>query len=249
MLQAVGATIYERGGAKLHIQTLGLGPAMVLIHGLSGSARWWKANTPALAREHTVYVIELSGYGAARRQRALGVREAAQLIAAWLSDLNLQGVTLIGHSMGGQISLHVAALVPQRVENLVLACASGLLRSNLYLTALNLPKAALRARKTFLPQIAFDALRAGPLNLWSSTHNLLKDNVHELLPQIKARTLVIWGERDPLVPVALGRSLAQEIPGAQLAVIPRAGHVVMVDAPHQFNDLVLNFVQHAEVTS
>ncbi|QLG10743.1 alpha/beta hydrolase [Deinococcus sp. D7000] len=242
MLPAVSSGVYERSGVRMHYRVLGEGPPMVLVHGLSGSSRWWRRNLRALTRRHRVYALDLSGYGAARRQRALSVRESAALIADWLEAENLQDITLIGHSMGGHICIRVAAGHPQRIENLVLVCASGLLKASAYRTALNLPRALVTGRKRFVPRILTDALMAGPLNLWRNASDLLKDSVQDCLPMITSRTLVVWGERDALVPLPLGELLARSIAGAQLAVIPHAGHVVMVDAPDEFNTAVLTFV-------
>ncbi|GAA5512201.1 putative non-heme bromoperoxidase BpoC [Deinococcus carri] len=237
---------FRSRGASLSYDLTGQGDPIVLVHGLSGSAHWWRRNIPALSAAHRVYVLDLAGYGQAWRQRSLGVREAAALIAAWMDSLDLHRVTLIGHSMGGHISMHVAALRPARVQNLVLACASGLLRASPYRVALNLPRAALTGRLTFVPRILGDAVRSGPRNLWRSAADLLRDSVQDLLPELRARTLVIWGGRDALVPPALGRALAAAIPGARYEEIPRAGHVVMVDAPARFNALVLDFLREEE---
>ncbi|SMB92509.1 alpha/beta fold hydrolase [Deinococcus hopiensis] len=238
------ALAFRHAGAWLGYEVTGKGSApIVLVHGLSGSARWWRRNVTALSEQHRVYTIDLAGYGQARRQRALRVREAAALIAAWLDQLNLEGVTLIGHSMGGHISLHVAALRPARVRNLILACASGLLRGQPGRVALNLPRALMTGRVSFVPRILADAALSGPLNLWRSARDLLRDSVQDLLPGLGVRTLVIWGERDALVPATLGRALAAAIPGARYEEIPRAGHVVMVDAPEAFNRLVLDFLR------
>ncbi|GHF30387.1 pimeloyl-ACP methyl ester carboxylesterase [Deinococcus metalli] len=234
--------MYERDGARLHVATTGHGPDVVLIHGLSGSGQWWRHNVPALSREHRVHVLDLAGYGRARRQRALGVQAVARLVAAWLEERDLHDVTVIGHSMGGHISLHVTALVPDRVSRLVLAAASGLLRQPLPRVMLALPGALVTGRKRFLPQIIGDALRAGPRNLLISSRDLLRDSVQELLPAVHVPTLVIWGARDALVPVSVGRMLAGLVPGATLHVIPGAGHVVMVDAAPTFNRLVLDFM-------
>ena len=241
---------FEESGVRLRVQHVpaqsasGGGP-VVLIHGLSGSAHWWRYNVRALSREHDVYLLDLAGYGGAWRQRAPGVQEIARLVLHWLEAHDLRDVTLIGHSMGGQISMHVASLAGDRVRNLVLACASGLLKTSVLRTALKLPRAGMAGRPAFMPRLIADAVRAGPRNLWSSTRDLLKDSVEDLLPGLRARTLVVWGTRDALVPVTLGRLLAGAIPGAIFHEFPRAGHVVMVDAPREFNELVLAFL-HAD---
>lgn len=237
----------EPGGPRLSVQRTGSGgPPVVLLHGLSGSAHWWRDNVPALAEGHDVYLLELAGFGRAWRDRALSVTDAAHLIGAWLDARDLHDVTLIGHSMGGQISALVAAQHPERVRNLVLACASGLLESSVQRAALNLPRALATGRKSFVPRILADGLRAGPRNLWLSSRSLLTGGLQEVLPTLKARTLVVWGGRDALVPVQLGRRMSAAIPGATHVEFDRAGHVVMVDAAEDFNRAVLDFLRHDE---
>ncbi|MGM9319605.1 alpha/beta fold hydrolase [Deinococcus aquaticus] len=244
----MSSNTFQQDGRSLHVTASGEGPPVVLIHGLSGSRGWWRYNIPALRGKSRVYSLELSGYGHARRQRSLSVRDMAALVAAWMDAENLRDVTLVGHSMGGHISMHVAALAPDRVRNLVLVCASGLLRSQAYRTALHLPRAALIGRKRFLTRVLTDAVRAGPLNLWRNAVDLLNDSVQDSLPLIRARTLIIWGERDVLVPLTLGQLLREALPGSRLEVIERAGHIVMVDAPQRFNRLLLDFMAETALT-
>lgn len=235
-------TEFEFDGATLHISSEGRGSPVILVHGLSGSGQWWRHNTPVFAHQYGVHVIDLAGYGRARRQKALGVRAAARVIAAWLEHAGLENVTLIGHSMGGHISLHVAALAPQRVTRLILASASGLLRRRFRESVLALPQALVVGRKRFLTQILGDAWRAGPRNLLISSRDLLRDSVIDILPLITVPTLIIWGARDVLVPLTIGEMLVEMIEGSRLVVIPGAGHVVMVDAATTFNRLVLDFL-------
>lgn len=227
----------------LRIRRQGRGDPVVLIHGLSGSGHWWRRNIRALAATHEVFVVELVGYGEARKQRAVGMVENAVMLAAWLNRHDLTNVTLIGHSLGGHVATRTAELEPARVSRLVLACSTGLLTGHPVRMALKLPRAGVSGRLSFLPRILFDSARAGLPNLWRSGNSLLLDHVDEVLPQLKTKTLVVWGGRDNLVPVALGRQIASTIPGAAFHEIPRAGHVVMVDAPEEFNALVLEFLE------
>ena len=237
---------FTHDGAYLGVRRTGTGPPVVLVHGLSGSTRWWRFNVPALKQAHAVYSLDLSGYGRSWGRPSRSVRDAADLICAWLDAQDLHNVTLVGHSMGGQISLHVAAQRPDRVRNLVLVCASGLLRANAARTALHLPRAAWMGERRFIGRIVFDGLRAGPLNLWRNATDLLRDSVQDVLPFVHARTLIVWGEQDILVPLALGRLLHEALPGSRFEVIPRAGHVAMVDRPAVFNAILLDFLNGEE---
>ena len=238
--------VYASGSRRLYYRRSGLeagAPPIVLIHGLSGSRRWWRSNLPALERLGTVYVVELVGFGSVRRrQRALSMKDAAALVSEWMDHLNLQGAALIGHSMGGQIALRVAALQPQRVSRLVLAAASGLLHRTWWQVAALLPQAMRQGKLNFVPTILADGARAGLPNLVRSSRDLLQDDVTGLLPQIMQPTLVIWGEHDVLLPPDLGRALSAGIARSRWVLLQGAGHVLMVDAPEAFNREVTAFL-------
>ena len=243
--------IYTSGSRRLYYRRSGLdlgqaGP-LILIHGLSGSRRWWRYNLPALEAVRCVYVVELVGFGSVRRrQRSLGVQDAAALVAEWMGALDLKRVTVIGPSMGGQISLRVAALLPERVTRLVLAASSGLLHRAWWQVAAQLPLALRRGRLNFVPTILADGARAGLPNLIRSSRDLLRDDVTDILPQIVQPTLVIWGKNDVLLPPALGEAIAAGIRDSRFVLLPHAGHVLMVDSPFEFNREVLDFLAQAE---
>ncbi|HEY0739666.1 MAG TPA: alpha/beta fold hydrolase [Herpetosiphonaceae bacterium] len=230
------------GDHKLVYRVAGSGPALVLVHGLSGSGSWWRRNTPVLTRHFTVYSIDLVGYGSNRALRPIRIPQAAHYIGEFIGALPPGCAHLLGHSMGGQIATHVAAEYPHRINRLVLASASGMVRADLLRMMLRLPSAGRYGRFDFMPTLAYDALRAGPLNLLLSALDLLSNDVTDSLARIVAPTLLIWGEQDKLVPVAVGEAVHHALPSSRLEIIPRAGHVPMWDQPEQFNQLVLDFL-------
>jgi pimeloyl-ACP methyl ester carboxylesterase len=87
-----------------------------------------------------------------------------------------------------------------------------------------------------------DALRAGPATLHNATRAVLAADLRPRLGQINAPTLVIWGERDNLVPLEYGKLLAESLPNARLEVIEGAGHNPMWDRPDELNRLVAGFL-------
>jgi len=235
--------VFETGKHKIVYETTGTGPPLLLVHGLSGSGRWWKNNLPALAKEYTCHVLDLVGYGGNRAMLPVRLEGAAEAIATYIaSELPEGRAHLLGHSMGGHICSYVAARYPERVDNLVLVAASGLVRSNLVRMALRLPLAGYYSPVDFLPTLAVDALRAGPVNLLLSTLDILGSDTTETLGLIRVPTLLIFGERDNLVPPAIGEAMNKLIPGSRLEVIEGAGHVLMWDYPKTFNRMVLDFL-------
>ncbi len=233
----------REGILRYHTYGDGHGPPLLLVHGLAGSGLWWKHNVDVFAQHFTVYVVELTGYGTNRAWRPLRLRAAADCLASLIASTPGDRADIVGHSMGGHISVHLAAQYPERVDRLVLAGASGLVRSDILHMALKLPIAAWHSPLSFAPILARDALRAGPVNLLLSTLDILKDDTTEALAKITAPTLLVWGEHDVLVPPALGTAAQELLRGSELVVIDGAGHNVMWDRPDDFNRVVLQFLQ------
>lgn len=239
----------EVAGFRVHSLHAGPsgGPSVVLLHGLSGSHRWWLKTMPALAQGFRVHVPELVGFGGSRRAaRQPGLEEMARVIVAWLDMLGIERPHLVGHSMGGQVSIHLAAAQPERIDRLVLVAAAGIPRRltlpgvRRFVRELVAPRAWVRPR--FASTIALDALRAGPKALLQTTRHILADDVRPLLPLIRNATLLIWGALDPLTPLANGEEMARAIPGARLVVLRAAAHIPMVEWPEAFNRTLLGFL-------
>lgn len=236
-------------GYQIHAVEYGTsGTPLVLVHGLSGSSQWWYRNVPGLAREHRVLIPDLIGFGRSRRPRLrLPTLDAvAEVFGEWLEARGVERPHLVGHSMGGQMAIHLAARSPERVERLVLVDAAGIPRplspGKLMRFAAEVAPLWRWGDPGFLPVIARDALRAGPWTIAQAIAHIFRDDVRPLLPRIEAPTLIVWGERDTLVPLSHSWEMRQGIPGSQLAVLRGASHNPMVDRPADFNRLVLRFL-------
>jgi pimeloyl-ACP methyl ester carboxylesterase len=209
---------------------------VVLLHGLSGSSRWWSRNIEALAEKHLVATVDLGRFG------RLPFEEITALVARWLETFG-EPVHLFGHSMGGLIAIGVAAERPDLVRSLVLTSAVGIpFKLNPIPHVMALPKPPFggpRIARLALP----DFFRSGPVSVAVAGTRVLLADIRERMRAIRVPTLLIWGEADPLVPLRYGEAMQQEIPGSRLEVIPRAAHVPMWDAPEAFNRVVLAFLE------
>ena len=245
--------VTDLGDFRIHSLEFGDGgQEVVLLHGLSGSALWWHRNVPALAARYRVLLPELVGFGktpAAERLPSIG--ETAVLLDRWMEALGLGTVHLVGHSMGGQISIHLAARHPARIDRLVLVDAAGIPRPrttrNLLRFALELTPLWRWGDPLFLPTIVRDTWSAGGRTVSGALRNIVRDDVRPLLPRIEAPTLIVWGERDSLVPLVDARTFRDAIPRSELAVLRGAAHNPMVDRPDEFNRLVADFLRGESV--
>jgi pimeloyl-ACP methyl ester carboxylesterase len=231
-------------GHPVRYEVAGEGDPVVLVHGLSGSTRWWARNVPDLAKHHRVYLVNLPGFGVLHRSGPRFVlAEATSWLLAWMEAVGLRSAHLVGHSMGGYLSLRLAARRPEAVDKLVLVDPAGMPSGRTMLGHLGpLLLSARYARPTFLPVLVRDALYAGPLTLLRTTRDLLAEDVRGDLRRVEAPTLLVWGGRDPLIPPSIGDVMRAEIPNSRLLVIERAGHNPMFDRPEDFNGALLAFL-------
>jgi pimeloyl-ACP methyl ester carboxylesterase len=227
------------------------GPPVVLVHGLSASSRWWRRTVPALAPHFRVYLVDLPGFGAMRRPLGrYSLAGAPEWLLACMDTLGLARPHVVGHSMGGYIALRHAAEYPERVDRLALVAPAGVpYRRSVVRYGKPLAQAAWLAAPRFFPLVLPDALRSGPLTLWQAARQLLREDVRPLLSRVTPPTLLVWGERDYLVPPAHADVLLAALPDAQLVRLPGAGHVPMEDRPEAFNRALLAFLRGEPVDS
>jgi pimeloyl-ACP methyl ester carboxylesterase len=228
----------------------GSGSPVALVHGLSGSSRWWSKNIEALSAKHLVAAVDLAGFGRNRRYAVLpeippSFREQAALLARWLETFG-EPVHLIGHSMGGQLSIRVAAERPDLVRSLILVNSAGMpfrVDPRPHVRTLpHPPYGGPGIARVLVP----DFLRAGPASVAVAGTRVILGDMRPMMRAVRAPALLIWGEGDPLVPVHYGEAMQREIEGARLVVIPGAAHVTMWDAPEEFNRLATGFLDEVE---
>lgn len=236
-------------GVPVRHRTVGAGRPVVLVHGLSGSARWWAPVVPALAERCAVHVLELPGFGRFRRGGPrFALARASSWLGAWIDAASLDRPAIVAHSMGAAIALRLAAARGERLERLVVVAPAGVpVGRSLLGYGLPLAAALRRSRPRFLAVLAADALRAGPRTLARATREVVGEDVREELGRIAAPTLVVVGERDTLTPLGAAMIVRADVPSSRLLVLEGAGHVPMFDRPDAFTDAVLAFLDGRSV--
>src|SRR5947208_10418973 len=110
-------------GFPIHFQVDGDGPGVVCVHGLCGDLAFWHPTIVAgLARDYRVTRLDLRGHGySGRPASGYTTRDLAADLADLLDHLGIARACLVGHSYGGAVALHFAALRPERTAAVVLA--------------------------------------------------------------------------------------------------------------------------------
>lgn len=235
-------------GTRLHYQVAGPSdaPPLVLLHGVGGCVNWWQHNFAAFSQHFRTYALDLPGFGQTWRLREASTIEGmAAFVRNWLNLLGLEQVSLLGHSMGGQVAARLVASHPESVERLVLVAPSGLWLPTMQRVRwpLAMPKVAVPLQQTLT--IATGTMRTDVLALSLSVLALLADRASVAsLEKLSRPTLILWGTADGILPPALGPrtlELIRHAP-ARLEYIERGTHNLMFDQSASFNRAVLNFL-------
>jgi 2-hydroxy-6-oxonona-2,4-dienedioate hydrolase len=230
-------------GIRGHALAGGSGPAVVLVHGLGVSSRYFAPLARRLQARHTVLAPDLPGYGrSATPPRALDIPPLADALREWLDVVGIPAATLVGNSLGCQIAVDLALRAPDRVPRLVLIGPSmdpgapSLLRQ-----AVRLGQDALREPIGLTLTAARDYVRMGPRRVVATARFALADPLVGKLERVGQPALVLRGARDPIVSQRWAEEVARRLPRGRLVVLRRAPHAAHWDAPWEVARLVEEF--------
>lgn len=233
-------------GCPITYECVGKGESLVFVHGLSGSTLWWQRNIPELALHYQLYLVDLPGFGSMRRHHQhFHLETASEWLYAWAEAVGIGSFYLVGHSMGGYICMDLAVRHPEKVKRLILVSSISVpLETSVIRFVPHVLRAGRRITPTFWPVLFFDGMRAGVRTLWRAASQIVELDVASTLDALTVPTLLIWGEHDDLVPLALGQQLGKRLSHipARLQIISQANHVCMFEQPRQFNAALLAFL-------
>lgn len=261
-------------GRHVRYVDVGRGRPVVLVHGQGGAWQWWLRVIPALASQVRVIALDLAGFGESEPVAAGDVfAEQVATVVGLLDELRLARATIVGHSMGGLVSLKVACEHPGRVEGLMLIDSGSNIISPARLRAILLgfrvfdlvfsvsavPRAI--ARRRCLRRAFFALAVADRRCITRSLANELVPRmaapgfiagmeaagkaVAEATPEaVRGPALVLWGREDRIVPLSSGRALTNAIPHARLVVLDQVAHCAMLEKPTETAALIADFARN-----
>lgn len=237
-------------------RTAGDPPPIVFVHGTRFARGQWSTQVAALEGEFPVAAVDLPGHGA-RRREPWGLDRAADVVAEAVDGLAAGPAVVVGHSLGGYVSLRFAARHPDRLRSLVLAGASAATRgpwTGPYraVAALvgRLPEDRLGRwndallRRMYPPEVIAATLADGYAfpALPVAWHEVLGRFDASSMRAVRAPVLILNGEKDRLFRSA-EREFAAAHPRARVELIPGARHLSNFDDPAAFTDAVRRFAR------
>lgn len=245
-------------GEKLNYQVHREGPQpaglpLVLVHGAGGNAMHWPHTLRRLPG-HAVYALDLPGHGKSGGQGRAQIGAYAEVVRDFADALQLPAFVVGGHSMGGAIALEIALRYPNRLAGLILVGTGARLRVAPQILAGTLDDfmgtTELLTRWTHGEGADPNLLRLYLRRLREVDPRVLHDDFAACdafdriadVAQIGVPTLIICGDADRMTPVKYSQYLAQQIRGAQLVIVPGAGHMVMLEQAAVVTQAVAGFM-------
>jgi pimeloyl-ACP methyl ester carboxylesterase len=268
------ADFIQVAGVRLYVRDSGprSAPAVILLHGFGSSLQTWDAWATMLETHFRVIRFDLPGFGLTGADPTGDYTDArtVRILASLMDALALSRASLVGNSLGGKIAWQFAADYPDRVDKLVLVSPDGFASPGfdygktadvplmLRLLPYTLPTAMVRMSlaPAFANPATLDAallrryrdmmlapgVRAAML---SRMAQVMLQPPERALQRIQAPTLLLWGERDAMIPFSNAADYLRNIRHCRLAALPGVGHVPQEEAPGPAGALLLEFLRES----
>jgi 4,5:9,10-diseco-3-hydroxy-5,9,17-trioxoandrosta-1(10),2-diene-4-oate hydrolase len=259
---------------RLHYHEFGSGYPVICIHGAGPGASGWsnfKGNIEAFARQYRVILFDMPQFGKSDKpvikDQRLGF--IADVLDAFMATIGIEKAHFIGNSMGGQAALKLAVDHPNRVDKVVVI-GSGVIKAGSIFQPMPLegirnianyykedgPSIAkmrqllesLVSNKSIitdeLVQERFEASNDPELIALAKHGAPGTEDLYFDLLKVKAKPLIVWGQDDRAGALDVGLFMLRRLPDARMQIFPRCGHWAHVEYRDEFNQGVLNFLQH-----
>ncbi len=208
----------------------GSGVPIVILHGWGRSGAEWEIMGKYLHEKtgRTVLIPDLPGFGGTGMyQNITNIYDYTKVLVAWMKYLDIKQASVVGHSLGGRMGVVLGAKYPELVESLVLIAPAAVKPMTLRRIILR----PLRTITRLMPRKIRDILSKSVSDVDGQNIKLrdlykavVKYDLTNELPKVKSSTLVVWGERDPILPLGLLSIYKKHLSNARARVVWEAGH-------------------------
>lgn len=229
---------------------------LVFVHGAGGNETIWLNQQDFFHKKgYGTLSINLSQPINQINTESISIQNYTNYLHFLLKELEITKFSLIGHSMGGAITLSYVLSYPEHLPTSIILIGTGaklnvapvffdLIQSN-FKEAIKLMGEFAYSTKTGLPIKQFNQkilLQNGPEILYSELKACTNFDVRNKIQKISAPTLILCGEEDQMVPPKYSYFLQENIPGAKLYLIANSGHFVFQEIPDLVNSHILEFI-------
>ena len=248
----------------MHYEVYGRGRPVILLHGWLGSWGLWQETMGFLGRSYRTYALDFWGFGESGKKReTYAVQDFVGLVNQFMEQLGISQAPLVGHSMGGTVSLALAIQHPQRVRKAVVV-GSPIVGSSLafplklagyrgiafllfnmmgvFRLTMKLVDPFICRDPRFPEMMDRDLSRTTVESFLLSIASLRRTDLRPKLNKIKIPVMGIYGDRDNIVHPRQWQPLQEGVPHSKIIRWEKAQHFVMLDKPQEFMESLKSFL-------
>jgi pimeloyl-ACP methyl ester carboxylesterase len=244
---------------EINYKIAGSGFPFLILHGWGGSSDSWIKVLEILSKKNLKMICpDFPGFGKSKTPiEPWQVKDFSDFLLNFINQLKIEKFFLLGHSFGGRVAIKFSISYPEKIKKMILCSSAGIKQKwgpkekfifqlskigNAIFTPAPLNRFKNRARDLFYIFLRHRDYHKANGTMKETMKKVLNEDLLEELPKIKVKTLLIWGEKDKLVPVKFAYIFKEKIENSQLKILPKIGHSPHLEVPEKLSEIILNFL-------
>ena len=235
-------------GKLLHYETFGRGKPLIFLHGWLGSWRYWMPSMELMSEHGRTYALDLWGFGDSDHANGkYSVPQYVDLLEAFIEEMGIGSMTLIGHALGAAVAMHYAIKKPEHVARIMTISAP--------ITGNTINRKLLSSETSFLDRVRGWKPTEGHAEVEQEMDKMAQDvieasvrssmdtDLQQMINQIQIPILLVHGERDTLVAPPQPNWLTDAGKNVRTILLPDIQHFPMLDETARFTRLLADFLE------
>jgi len=247
-------------GIETNYKVAGKGPVLLILHGWGGSSDSWQKVIDILEKENIKLIVpDFPGFGKSKTPpQAWSVQNFVEWLKEFLENLKIDKFFLLGHSFGGRVAIKFAVNFPEKLKALILVNSAGIkpkwgpketlifylaLLGNAIFAKNFLKRFKDKARNIFYRFFRDRDYGKAKEEMKETMKKVIEEDLFPLLPQIRVKTFILWGEKDNVVPLKYGKMMKEKIENSELIIFPNVRHSPHLEIPEKFSEKIIEILK------
>lgn len=250
-------------GLEVNYKIAGQGQPILILHGWGGSSDSWLSVQGILANQgYKVTCPDFPGFGKSKTPfEPWDAGDYLKWLNNFIDTLDFKKIFLLAHSFGGRIGIKFSAKYPEKLKGLILSNSAGIKHppslhqrifwllakiGNLLFSQRPLIRFRERARNVLYNLAQRKDYLEAEGTMKETIKKILADDSTSDLSQIKTPTLIIWGQKDRMVPLKDAYIIKEKIPNSKLIILPKVGHSPHLEVPEKLSEIIIQFLSNIQ---
>jgi pimeloyl-ACP methyl ester carboxylesterase len=243
-------------GIETNYKIGGRGDNFLILHGWNGSSDSWRKIIEILEIKYKVICPDFPGFGKTETpQKPWKLRDFVEWLKEFTEKLNLKEFFLLGHSFGGRVAIKFSISYPEKVKKLILVSSAGIrqewgFKEKIIFQISKIGNAIFsknpffrfkdRARNFFYQITRIKDYSKAKGIMKETMKKIVEEDLLPELPKIQKETLIIWGEKDKIIPLKYAFLFKEKIKNSKLEILSKIGHSPHLEDPENLAEILIS---------